>query len=182
MIITITGTPGSGKTTIGKLLAQRLGYRFFSTGMLRRQLAKERGMTIEEFNRLGETDPSTDNIADEYQAKLGREEDNMIIDGKVAFHFIPQSVKIFITAAEDVRASRIFNDTNPSRNQQRAKDVEEQKRLNAERVDVDNFRYKRHYGLDWGNVNNYDIVIDTSSHNDPAKYADDILAQLTRLS
>lgn len=175
MIITITGTPGSGKTTIGTALAKRLGFEFFSTGMLRRQMAKEKGMTIEEFNKLGETDPSTDIEADKVQEKLGKEKDNIIVEGKIAFHFIPHSIKIFITASEDVRAERIFNDTNPKRNQQKVKNVEEQKKLNAERIDIDNFRYKKYYNIDYSNEKNYDFILDTTNESNIEKNVDRII-------
>jgi cytidylate kinase len=174
MIITITGTPGSGKTTIGKALAKRLGLEFFSTGMFRREAAKKRGMTLEEYNILGETDPSTDHDADEYQKKLGMEKDNIIIEGKIAFHFIPHSIKLFITASEDVRASRIFNDKN-WRNQEKPKNVEEQKRLNAERVAVDNFRYKKYYGIDYANEKHYDFILDTTDESDVEKNVDRVM-------
>jgi CMP/dCMP kinase len=175
MIITITGTPGSGKSTIGKALAKRLGYEFFSTGSFRRQMAKEQGMTLEEYNRLGETDPSTDKIADEYQSKLAKEKDNIIIDGKTAFHFVPESVKIYITASEDVRAKRIFEDDTLRRNQQKAKDVEEQKKLNKERMEVDIFRYKKYYDLDTLDLSKFDFVLDTTSESDVEKNVDRII-------
>lgn len=32
MIVTISGESGSGKTTVGKLLADKLNYRFYSGG------------------------------------------------------------------------------------------------------------------------------------------------------
>lgn len=173
MIITITGTPGSGKTTIGRALAERLGYEFFSTGMLRRQMAKEKGLTLEEYNKLGEKDPSTDLEADKYQEKLGKEKDNIIIDGKLAFHFIPNSVKIFITASEDVRAERILKDTK-ERNQQKALTLEEQKKLNNERIATDNYRYKKYYGITV-DIKNFDFILDTTNENNVEKNVDKII-------
>ncbi|MCX6741353.1 MAG: AAA family ATPase, partial [Candidatus Parcubacteria bacterium] len=46
MIITLSGKPGSGKTTVAKILAEKLGYKFYSTGDLRGQMAMKRGLTI----------------------------------------------------------------------------------------------------------------------------------------
>lgn len=177
MIITITGTPGSGKTTIGKALAKRLGYEFFSTGMFRRKAAEKRGMTLEEYNILGKADPSTDLEADEYQEKLGREKDNIIIEGKTAFHFVPHSIKLFITASEDMCASRIFNDKQ-WRNQERPANVEEQKKLNVERVEIDNYRYKKYYGIDYSDLSQYDFILDTTNESNIEKNVDRIIAFL----
>jgi len=57
MIISISGTPGAGKGTLAKNLAAELGWPVFSMGDLRRQAAARRGMTLAEYNKLGETDP-----------------------------------------------------------------------------------------------------------------------------
>lgn len=176
MIITITGTPGSGKTTIGKALAKRLGFEFFSTGMLRRQMAKERGLTLEEYNKLGETDPSTDLEVDKYQEQLGKERDNIIIDGKLAFHFIPHSIKIFITASEDVGAERILNDTK-ERNQKKVLTLEEQKKLNKERIENDNYRYNKYYGISI-NTKDFDFILDTTNESDVEKNVNKIIDYL----
>ena len=49
-IITIDGPAASGKSTIGKLLADKLGYLFFDTGVMYRAVtwaALQRGIPIE---------------------------------------------------------------------------------------------------------------------------------------
>lgn len=50
--ITISGYPGAGKSTTGKLLASRLGYDFFSAGHFRREAAKELDIDIDTLNLL----------------------------------------------------------------------------------------------------------------------------------
>ena len=44
-IITISGMLGSGKSTVAKLLAQKLGYEYYSTGNAQREIAKKKAMT-----------------------------------------------------------------------------------------------------------------------------------------
>jgi cytidylate kinase len=51
-----------------------------------------------------------DNILDERQKLIGKSEDNFIIDGRLAFHFIPNSIKIFLTVDPIEAAKRIFED------------------------------------------------------------------------
>ena len=67
MIIALSGMPGSGKSTVAKQLAEKLGWPRYYIGGLRREAARKRGMTLEEYNKLGETDPATDKEVDEMQ-------------------------------------------------------------------------------------------------------------------
>src|SRR3989338_9370245 len=108
MIITITGLPGSGKTTLIKQLSEKLGVLWYSVGNLRGKMAEERGMTIDELNTLGETEVFTDKDVDEYQKKLGKSNESFVIDGRLSWHFIPNSFKIFLDVNPDVGARRIF--------------------------------------------------------------------------
>jgi len=50
MIITIGGEPGSGKSTVANIVAQKLGYKHYSTGDLRGEIAMRHGLTIDELN------------------------------------------------------------------------------------------------------------------------------------
>ena len=52
MRITISGPPGSGKTTACNSLSQRLGYQAVVFGKIFRQMAADRGMTLVEFGDL----------------------------------------------------------------------------------------------------------------------------------
>jgi len=54
MIITISGLPGAGTTTITRILSRKLGIPFISAGEVFRQMAAEKGMNILEFSRLAE--------------------------------------------------------------------------------------------------------------------------------
>lgn len=160
MIITICGQAGSGKSSVARMLAKRLGFRHYSMGELRRKAAYKRGMTLAEFNRFGEKNPETDSFVDELQEKLGREEDNFVVDGRTSFHFIPSSVKIYLHAELETRARRVLRD------ERKAEDfdtLEECKRALAERDRSDVLRYRKYYGIDVKDSRNYDYRIDTTS-------------------
>ena len=168
MIITIQGSAGSGKGTVAKTIAKQLGYEYFSVGDYRRNRAKELGMTIEQYNKLGETDPSTDKEADEWQRQLGLTKDNFVIDCRTGFIFIPQSLKVYLTVDEDVAARRIYSDqisNNSNRiNETHAKSLDEQKKLTHNRDESDRLRYKKWYGLeDITDSKHYDLHLNTSS-------------------
>lgn len=165
MIITISGTPGSGKSTVAKSLATKLKYKHYSGGDLRGKLAIELGITIDELNKLGEKDPSTDKKADEYIAKLGKQEDNFVIDSRLAWHFIPKSLKVFLTVDMKTAAERIFSDAKKKHRldeplYKTPADVEKAIMI---RMKSDSLRYKKWYKLNYLDIKNYDLVIDTTN-------------------
>ena len=160
MIITLNGIPGSGKSAVGKRVAEKLHYEFMSMGMLRRKMAEDLGITLEELNRRGEEDPSSDRIVDEYQEKLGRERDNLIIDGKTSWYFIPHSVKVFLTADYETCAERIMGD---DRKVEQFRSIDEAVASIKNRMASDNRRYMKYYGMeDAYDHKHYDLVVDTS--------------------
>jgi len=160
VIITISGFPGSGKTTVGKMLAERLGYRFYSMGDLRGKMAMERGLTIDELNRLGESEAWTDEDADEYQRKLGKREDDFVMEGRLSFHFIPHSVKVFLAVDPGIGAERVFRNQRPD--EERQESVEGVRKMLEERTESDRKRYRKYYGIDCFDRKHYDIVVDTT--------------------
>jgi len=164
MIITIGGTPGSGKSTIAKMLAKKLGYTRYSMGDLRREIAKRKGMTLEEFNRMGERDPSTDRDVDEYQAQLGKEGDNLVIEGRASHHFIPHSVKIFLKSDLDEAGKRIWKELqqNIDRNEGKIHSQEQMISALKRRQESDRKRYLKYYRNDFSNETKFDFVLDTT--------------------
>jgi cytidylate kinase len=160
MIVTISGRIGSGKSTVADALAKKLKFRHFSTGDVMRKIAEEKHITPVELNRLAEKDPSFDRALDEKTAELGKKEDNFIMDSRLAFHFIPNSAKIFLDVSADVAADRIFR-------QKRAEEkenvsLEKTREKIKEREELEIKRYARLYSLDYTDASNYDLVIDTS--------------------
>ena len=62
-VIAIDGPVASGKTTVGRALAKRLGYRFVDTGLMYRALtwvALDRGISVEDEQALGHLASQTD--------------------------------------------------------------------------------------------------------------------------
>jgi cytidylate kinase len=158
MIITITGMPGSGKSSIGKRLAEILGYKYYSMGDMRREMAKKRGMTLAEFNKLGEKEAFTDKDVDEFQRKLGKTNDNFVVNGRLSYHFIPHSIKLFFTVDEKIAAERIMQDR---REGEQFKTLKEAIQGIHERIKSDEVRYQKYYGVNPFDLKGYDLVYDT---------------------
>ena len=165
MIITITGLPGSGKTTVVKQLSETLGVPWYSVGNLRGKMAEERAITIDELNALGETEAFTDKDVDDYQKKLGESGESFVIDGRLSWYFIPNSFKVFLDVDPDVGAKRIFEASQKGeRGDEKAySSVEEVKQFIADRVASDVRRYQKYYGVDFLNRANYNLVLDTTN-------------------
>ena len=165
MIISLGGAQGSGKSTIAEKLAEELGWPRYSVGGLRREAAKARGLTLAEYNKLGEEDPSTDFEVDEYQKKLGETEDNFVIEGRTSWFFIPHSLKIYLDVSLDEGARRIFshlqqkNDRNEDVD---LKSLEDVKVSNERRLASDKLRYQKYYGVDVNDKKHYDFYLDTT--------------------
>ena len=160
-IITLSGQLGSGKSTVGKLLAKKLGYTFYSTGNAQRKIAAERGLTTLELNKLSMTDSSIDAQIDSIFKELACQDDNFVVDSRLGFFFIPSSLKVKLNVETKVAAERIFNDPNRSEEKKYSSVQDaESALLNRRALEVE--RFKKLYHVDIDNEANFDLIIDTS--------------------
>lgn len=161
--IAIAGALGSGKSTVAKILCKELGYEYFSTGTLQRKLAAERGMNTLEMNYFAETTKSIDEYIDAFLKRISEEDDGKryVLDSRLAWHFVPAALKIYLDVKPEIAAQRVLTDTERT-GEPSAADLEERGRTLQERQTVENRRFKNLYGVDCQDMANYDAVIDTS--------------------
>mgnify|MGYP001353234851 CR=1 FL=1 len=164
MIVIISGQPGTGKSTIAKLLAKKLKYDHKSSGDFQREIAKEKKITIKELAKLEEKDSALDKMVDDRQKEFGEKYDNFVMDTWLGAKFIPHAFKVFLSADEDTRAKRIFNDkeNKQRRESENLDDFEKTKQNMNERDESNKQRWKKYYGFDYTERKYYDLVIDTS--------------------
>jgi predicted cytidylate kinase len=166
MIISLSGAHGSGKSTIAQMLAEKLSWTRYSMGELRREAAQKRGLTLAEYNKIGEIDIKTDKEVDEYQKKLGQTKDNFIIEGRTSWYFIPNSLKIYLDVNEDEGARRIFSHLQKKNNRNEDKNlnsVEDVKNSMKKRLESDVLRYKKYYDINVNDTKHYDFYLDASN-------------------
>ncbi len=161
MKITISGMAGAGKSTVAKIVAKQLNLKHYSAGDLMRRLAKEKNMTLLELSKEAETNPEIDKKLDEKTIQLGKKEDDFIIDSRLAFHFIPDSVKVFLQVDIKEAARRIFKDMRILEKENLS--LEETERNIVKRENYEKRRYQEYYNLNPYYTKNYDIVIDTTN-------------------
>jgi cytidylate kinase len=173
MIISLSGAPGSGKSTIAQRLADEYNWPRYYIGGLRREKAKMRGLTLTEYNQLGEIDPVTDQEVDSYQTELGRNQDNFIIEGRTSWYFIPHSLKIYINVSLEEGSRRIFNSLQKKNERNEGvllENIEAVKRGMLERAESDRKRYQKYYDIDVNNPKHYDLYLDATSLSQEEEY------------
>lgn len=176
-IITIGGKPGSGKSTISKRLASELGYKHFSSGDLFRAIAREKNISVDKINLLAESDPSIDNMVDQKLRDLGTTESEIVIDSRMAWHWIPHSFKVYLELDLAIAADRIYNAHNKERfqNEEAASSVDEYRAQLETRLSSEAKRYMALYNVHPYDPAHYDLVIDTYTNN-PDQVIEMILA------
>lgn len=162
MIITLTGKPCSGKGSVGKAFCDKYNFEFMSTGNMFREISKQFDINnILDFNnddRIKIIDKEIDNQTIE----LGktRINDNIILDSRLAWHFIPNSYKVFLDIDINTAAKRLFE---AKRENEPAKSIIHAKKLLQDRWNSENKRYQELYKIDNNNLNNYNLVINTAN-------------------
>ena len=157
--ISLAGDLGSGKSTVGKLLAEKFGAQMYSTGTIQRELAAKMNMTTLELNKYSETHPEVDDMIDDGLRALNEKDVSVVIDSRMAWHFVPSSFSVYMSADPAVAAARIMN---AGRESEPFKSLDEAVRSIAERRQSEQARYMHLYGVDIKDLKNYDFVIDTS--------------------
>lgn len=158
-IITLSGDIGGGKSSVAAALQQLTGYEIIGTGTIQRAIAQKRGVTPLELNQISQTDRSIDDAIDSYVVELGKARDNLIIDSRLAWHFIPAAFKVFLSVEPQVGAERVFK---ASRSDEHNPSLEATLANNLKRQDIEDQRFNKLYQIKFRDYGNYDLVIDTS--------------------
>ena len=172
MIITISGTPGSGKSTVAQILVKKLGLERLYIGGILRAFAKHKGMTIEELTKYAKSHPEIDQEVDEKTRdearKLAQQGQDVLVEGRVQFFFLPESVKIFMKVDPEEAGKRIWKDLQDkeksgARNEEVVTSVKKVQQKIVRREAEDAQRYKKLYNIDHRDESQYNLVIDTTA-------------------
>jgi CMP/dCMP kinase len=159
-IITLSGDIGSGKSATGKILAQLTGFELLSTGGIQRSIATSLGITTLELNERSAKDRAVDDQIDQRTIELGKTRDRFIMDSRLAWHFIPEAFKVFLTVEPSIAGARVFN---AARAEEKHASIEAAIENNLSRQKLEQERFGNLYGVELRNHKNYDLVVDTSN-------------------
>ena len=167
-IITVAGSPGSGKSSTAKALAAALGFRHFSSGDRFRQLAAARGESIEAMNISAEVQRDIDLEVDNLLKEMYRTEQRLVIDSRMAWRWMPRSFKVFLVLDPDRAAERIFNHVRmEGRIGEAAQSIEEVRASVERRSASEQKRYAALYAVEVTDPLNFDVVINTKYNTLP---------------
>jgi len=159
MRITLNGSLGSGKSTIGRRLSAIYEAPFISTGMLFREIGKIANLDALQTNLAAENNSEIDFAVDRKIKELNATQKNFIVDSRMAWHFVESSVDIFLSVSLDTAISRIMTDN--IRTNETYANANSARQSLVERRDSENRRYKRLYGVNIEDPKNYDLIIIT---------------------
>ena len=170
--ISLAGDLGSGKSTVSKILIERLDATYYSTGAIVRAIAEGRGMTVVELNQYMETHPEIDHEIDDGLVALSDDPRTLVIDSRMAWHFTKNTFKVYMSTDIETSALRILR---ACRKGEHAASLEETVAETRARRASEKKRYFEQYGVDIKDLRNYDFVIDTT-YATPDEVAEAILS------
>jgi len=167
-IITLSGKPGSGKSSTADRVAEMLGYTRYSSGESVRAITHKKNITLAEFNKRAELKPEMDEQIDNELRKL-REYNDIVIDSRLGFYWIPESFKVYLDISNDVAIARIYSDTNLNSSRKESGEGGVSMDVVAdqvnERMQNEFRRFKKLYGINPYSSEHFDLIIDTAQHS-----------------
>lgn len=153
LVIAVSGLHGSGRSTHAKRLSEALGLRYVSSGTIFREMAEERGLTLEEMSRLTEEEPDLDKLIDE-RAREESRRGGVVVDATLSGWMCEDpDLRIFLTAPLEARVRRIAKREGIS--------LEEAREETLVRAESERERFMAFYGVDVSDLSVYDLVLNT---------------------
>jgi predicted cytidylate kinase len=158
LLLTISGLPGSGTSTVAREVAAQLGIERLDGGAVFRAMAAEQGLSLAAFGAVAEHDPAIDLELDARLASRARDGD-VVLESRLAGWIVANEglagTRVWLTCDDEERARRVGLRDGESLAQALA--------TNRAREASEAARYRAYYGIDIADLGVYHLVIDTTS-------------------
>jgi cytidylate kinase len=165
MIITVSGRTGSGKDTLGKELAKKLGYQVISPTF--KDLAAKEGVSLMEFQKKAMADPNIDKKFDAIlREQVAATKGKCVVTTWLGPWMIDADLRVYVSVEDNVRAERVAKRDGMT--------VAEAKKHLVARDKQNHERYLKVYGIDIFDISKFDIKLDSGKMN-PEQLADEVI-------
>jgi len=168
--ITLSGEVASGKSTIGKLLADKLNYSFTSIGERTRSFAAQRCNSITEFQKECLLNPELDKQLDRQFSDECNAKEDLVIDYRLGFRFIQSAFHIFLKVSEETAIKRL----------QKANRQNETYHTLRERNASFKQQFINTYGIYFTEESNYDLILNVDNKV-PEEIVEEILCRIKKI-
>ena len=159
IVIALSGPPGTGTSTVGRILARKLKIEYFSPGKFFKKESKQKNETNAALDRL-KTRQGASRELHEYidnlqiqKAKRG----NVLLEGTLSIHFLKDlsNLKIWLYADIDERAKRTVKRDKLTLTEAKMKIIEREK--------IERAMFEKLYGFDYfDQEKDADLVVNTT--------------------
>ncbi len=158
--LTVSGHPGSGTSTLVTKLCQNRGWSHLNGGAVFRAISAERGISLEEFSALCDSEPEVDKSLDErlISAMLDENGPEIVesrLSGWWAYQREIDCIRLWISVTPEERANRVVK--REGGNQQDALT-----RIHS-RMEADQIRYHNLYGISLDDQTPYNLIINSDT-------------------
>lgn len=158
MLITLSGLPGSGTSTVARQVAAHLGIDHLDGGTAFRQMADERGLTLAEFAAIAEGDDAIDRALDDRLLARARQ-GGVVLESRLAGWLAQRGavdgLRVWISCDEHERARRVAG--------REGHEVDDALAANQAREASERTRYLSYYGIDLTDLSAYHLVLDSTA-------------------
>lgn len=167
MNFTISGEVASGKSTIGKALAAKLGYSFMSIGQKIREVAAKNGISIVEFQKQCSENPQLDVDIDARFSEDCNKRKQTVFDYRLGFKFVHDSFHVFLKIKNETAKSRLQN---AGRYNETVETLEERNELFRK-------QFQTCYDIDYCDEKHYDLVVKVDDFSSSDEIVNFIITQ-----
>lgn len=170
MLITLSGLPGSGTSTVARAVAAELELDHLDGGTVFRTVAAEQGVSLAAYAAMAEHDEQIDRALDDRLTDRARQGDVLLesrLAGWLATRAGLDALRIWIRCDEVERARRVGG--------RDGHDAEAALAHNRQRETSERARYLGYYDIDLTDLSIYDLVLDSTEATPP-----DLVAEIVQ--